>query len=487
MSKLLSKTKYLTGLQCPKLLWIEINEPARIPITDVVTQYTFDQGHWVGDLAKMLFPSGIDIPTDDFTDNITQSKALLEERKPLFEAGILSGRIYCRIDILNPVNGEQWDIIEVKSSTSVKDVHVDDVSFQKYCCEKLGLSIRKCYLMHINNQFVKDGEIDPKELFVLQDISEQVEESSTGIQDRINALLEIISAPQCPEVAIGKHCRNPYICSLSECWESVPMGSVFDLYSGGNKSLELFDNGIQVISDIPDEYKLSGIQQIQKECAITGNPHINRAGIADFLSTLQYPLHYLDFETISPAIPLFDGTRPYQTVPFQFSLHVVRDEFSQAEHYSFLASGTEDPRPMFLKELKKVVGDTGSIIVYNQGFEEGILKELAQAFHQYNDWVNRVCSRLVDLLFPFQKFHYYHTLQKGSASLKAVLPAITGKGYEDLAISNGQVASVSFLSATFGGMSEAERVKVMSDLEKYCGRDTEAMIWIIEKLNELCS
>ncbi len=177
--------------------------------------------------------------------------------------------------------------------------------------------------------------------------------------------------------------------------------------------------------------------------------------------------------------------RPYQDIPFQFSLHVVKDEQSKPDHFSFLACGTDDPRPAILSELQKTLGNSGSIIAYNKGFEEGVLKELARAFPECSDWVAQVCDRLVDLLLPFSSFYYYHPVQKGTASLKAVLPAITGRGYEDLDINDGQLASTSFLSATFGDMPEAEKAKVMADLEQYCGRDTEGMIWIVDRLMEL--
>jgi CRISPR/Cas system-associated exonuclease Cas4 (RecB family) len=482
--KLLSKSKYLSGLQCPKYLWIQSNDPERIPETDPVTQYIFDQGHLVGELARKLFPGGIDIPTDDFMGNINQTKELLEQRKPLFEAGILAEDIYSRVDILNPSNETSWDIIEVKSTTSVKDVHLDDVAFQKYCCEKLGLKIEKTFLMHINNQYVKEGEIDPEKFFTLEDITEEVEQSSNGIQDRIADMLEVISATICPEVTIGKHCSDPYDCALTECWEFLPEYNIFNLYYGGKKSFDLFSNGIITINEIPDSYKLNDKQRIQQASEINGKPHVDREGISNFLGTLQYPLYYLDFETISPAVPLFNGTRPYQAIPFQFSLHVAENDGSKPKQFSFLASDTGDFRPTFLAELKKVLGDTGSIVVYNQGFEEGILKELALAFPEYDGWVNQVRERLVDLLSPFRQFHYYNPLQKGSASLKSVLPALTGKGYNELDISDGQVASIAFQAVTYGNVSEEERNKVRSDLEKYCGLDTEGMIWIVDSLRD---
>jgi hypothetical protein len=482
MSHILSKSKYLVGLQCPKYLWIQLHEPERIPGVDAVTQYLFDQGHMVGELSKMLFPDGIEVPFDDFTESIKQTGKLLRNRKPLFEASITAGGIYSRVDILNPVGEDEWDIVEVKSSTSVKKVHIDDVSFQKHCCDRRGVKIRNCFLMHINNEYIKDGEIDREQLFEMQDISEEVEEATIGIEERIKQIFEVLSAMECPEVGIGKHCADPYGCPLTECWEFLPEGHVFNLYRGGVRSFKLFEEGILAISEIPDDYQLSGAQQIQKGCALTGEPYINREGIKDFLSNLQYPLYYLDFETFGPGIPIFDGTRPYQNIPFQFSIHVVKDEESTPEHFSFLADGIDDPRPVLLSELKKVLGDSGSIVVYNQGFEEGILRDLGKTFPEYDDWVGQVCDRLVDLLKPFSRFYYYHPLQKGSASLKNVLPALTGRGYEDMDIANGQEASITFQAVTYGESTEEERLKVREDLLKYCKLDTEGMIWVVERL-----
>ncbi len=486
-SHILSKTNYLTGLQCPRLIWIEIHEPEKIPETDPVTQYIFDQGHLVGELAKKLFPEGIDISTEDFMGNVSSTMDLLRERKPLFEAGILAGKLYSRIDILYPASEEEWDIVEVKSSTGVKDVHINDVAFQRYCCVQSGLNARKCYLALINNQYVKDGEIDPEGLLSIHDITDQVEEASVGIQDKIDGIMEVISQETCPEMIIGPHCRDPHPCSLTECWDSLPEHNIFTLYYGGKKAFEMYNSGIVTVGEIPYGYKFNDKQRIQQACVASGEPHVDREAIHGFLSSLEYPLYYLDFETIGPAVPLFDGIRPYQDIPFQYSVHIVQDEQSKPEHFSFLANGTDDPRPNLLVKLQKALGDSGSIITYNKGFEEGILRDLAKTFPEHSEWIEQVCNRLVDLLVPFRNFDYYHPAQNGSASLKNVLPAITGRGYEDLDISDGQVASVTFLAATYGDMPEAERTTVMENLEKYCGRDTEGMLWIVEKLKDLCT
>ena len=486
-SPFLTKSKYISGLQCPKLLWTEIHAPELVPEPDTVTQYLFDQGHTVGELAKKLFQGGIDISPDSFIENINKTKELLKQRKPLYEAGILVGKIYSRVDILNPINEDEWEIIEVKSSTSVKDVHINDVSFQKFCCSKAGLKIKNCKLVYVNTQYVKNGEIDPNEFFTIEDISTQVEEASASIEERVLNLLDVISMGKCPEVTIGKHCLAPYDCSLHAiCWEFLPENSIFDLRGGKTKQFSLYEQGIISIKDIPNDITLSRQQHIQKECVITGTTHIEKENIQLFLDGLKYPLYYLDFETMGPVIPLYDGMKPYQTIPFQFSLHIVANAESEPINHSFLADGKEDPRPQLLHELQRLLGTEGSIIAYNSGFEEGVLKELIKSFPEYNNWLAGIIPRIVDLLYPFTNFHYYHASQKDTASLKKVLPAITGRGYEDMSIGAGMDASIAYERVTYGSASQDEIAKVRTDLIRYCKLDTEGMIWIVEKLRDLC-
>jgi hypothetical protein len=200
---------------------------------------------------------------------------------------------------------------------------------------------------------------------------------------------------------------------------------------------------------------------------------------------LKYPLYYLDFETFGPAIPIYDGTKPYQDMPFQFSLHVVESDGSEPVHHSFLAEGIEDPRPQILRELQRLLGSEGSIIAYNAGFEEGVLKELVEAFPEYTDWLEGILTRMVDLLYPFTNFHYYHASQKDTASLKKVLPAVTGKGYEEMAIGSGMDASIAYGRIMYGNAKEEEITRVRADLLKYCKMDTEGMIWVVDELKKL--
>jgi hypothetical protein len=480
-ARFLSKSKYMLGRQCLKLLWLTIHEPARVPETDKATQRIFDQGHMVGELAKRLFPDGIDISKFDFRDNLKRSKEMLDLRKPLFEAGFMADGLFSRVDILKPAGEDSWDIIEVKSSTSVKEENLEDVAFQKLSCEKAGLRINRCYLAHLNNQYVRQGEIDSRGLFRIEDISDEASEAGRDIDQRIASMFVVIRSKTCPEVGVGRYCSSPYNCAVTLCWEELPEHNIFSLYRGGKKCFELFEAGILNIKEIPSDYKLTMSQQIQKSCDISGEPYIDRESINNFLSRLQYPLHYLDFETFSPAVPYFDGTRPFQRIPFQFSLHRVGND-GAAEHISFLSEGQDDPRPIFLSQLIKSISPAGSIITYNQAFEESVLDELAISFPEYAVWIEDLKPRLIDLLEPFRDFYYYHPAQSGSASIKSVLPALTGQGYEGLEITGGEDASAAYLEMNYGDISSKERNQIKANLEKYCGLDTEAMIRIVAKL-----
>ncbi len=485
-SKLLTKSKYLYGIQCPMLLWISVNRKELIPVPDAATQYKFDQGHLVGELAKKLYPDGIDIPSDNFMGNINRTKELLNQRKPLFEAGVMVGNLFSRTDILNPVNEDEWDIIEVKSSTEIKDINLHDVSFQKLCWEESGLKIRKCFLAYINNKYVKNGEINPQELFIVDDITEPVGFKSLDIRDKISGMMEIINLPDCPEAIIGACCSDPYDCPLMDtCWAELPEHNVFTLYYGGKKSCELYDRGIVEIADIPKTYKLNDKQQIQLSCVANDNVHIDKEGIKEFLGGLEYPLYLLDFETFSTVIPVYDGTRPYQNIPFQFSLHIQENPGGKLQHHEYLAEGKDDPRPGLLAALHNKIGDAGSIVAYNKSFEENVLKDLASAFPEYSEWINGILPGFVDLLVPFRSFNYYNPLQHGSASIKKVLPAITGSGYEGMAIAKGDDASLAFLDMAYGNLADEEKLQIRNNLLEYCGLDTEAMARIINELYQL--
>jgi CRISPR/Cas system-associated exonuclease Cas4 (RecB family) len=487
---IISKSKYMAGLQCPRYLWYQVNAREEIPKPGFVATYIFKQGIQVGEYAKRLYPGGIDVEkTGDLKTQLVNTFELLSERKTLFEASCSSQNVYNRADILVPADKDRWDIVEVKSSTQLKEEYIHDVSFQKYCFEKAGVKIRKCYLMYINNQYVKKGEINTKALFKKTDITAEVEDISSGIENRIKEMLKIAAEKSPPETPIGKHCNNPYSCPLKDkCWDFLPENHIFNLYGNKEKAVQLYSEGILSIKDIPDRYDLNLKQQIQLECARTEKPKINKDEISKFIRKLGYPLYFFDFETFSTAIPLYDGVKPYQRIPFQYSIHMIDSIDSKPVHYDFLAEGDSDPREKLLSNLKRHLGEKGSIIVYYELFEKGVLREQAETFPKYRKWVNSILPRIVDLYKPFGDFHYYSSSQKGSASVKSVLPAITDLSYKGMEIAEGLAASVYFLyicgkyDAGEGRPTREEVDRIRKSLIKYCRMDTGGMIHILKAL-----
>ena len=484
----ISKSKFLWGLQCPKLLWHAYNAKHLIPEPDTQQQAVFDQGHAVGELARQLFSDGIEIGKgmDDFDGILAASKMAVRQCRPLYEAAFAFNGGYARADILNPVDNDQWDLIEVKSTTSVKDIHLHDLAFQTYLFNGAGLKIRRCILAHINPNFIRHGAIDSREFFAQEDVTSQVAELSRSIEAKLEAMSGTIRQPQHPDIQIGPHCDKPYRCPLHDrCWRILPEANVTQLYRAGAKGFGLLRDGIADLKDIPDDFALTGNQEIQRRAAKTGQPHVDKPALAAFLNQFRYPISFLDFETLATAIPLFDGVKPFQQVPFQFSLHVVPSPNGKLAHDQFLAAGAADPRPEFMRRLRDALAERGSVVAFNAQFELARLEESCDAMPQFRPWLKNVESRAVDLLPPFRGFRYYHPKQNGSASMKAVLPALTGKGYDDLAIQEGGAASLEFLRVTFGDVTEEERRRVRRQLEEYCGRDTEGMVWIVGALGKL--
>lgn len=482
-----SKSKYMAGLQCPKLLWCHYHRKDLFPEEDEVTQAIFGQGHEVGDYAKQWFPGGIEVERDhwDFEGIVEESTQLLAKRKPLFEAGFRHAGGFARVDILDPVGRDQWDVVEVKSSTKVKDVHLEDIAFQRFIYEGAGIKVRRTRLMLVNNQYVRRGKINPRQLLKIEDVTDGVNALMAGVGKQLREMQSLIRGSQQPAVDIGPQCSAPYDCPLLDvCWKRVPEHSVFTLGSS-KKAWEWYAQGYRGIKDLPLTLDFSKKQAIQIRAVRTGKSFKDPKVLREFLGELQYPLHFLDFETIGTAVPLFDHVRPYQQVPFQYSLHVVDSEGAKPIHYSFLAEEAVDPRRAFLKRLAADLGSKGSVIAYNASFETGVLKEACKVLPEFEPWRKKVETRIVDLLMPFRNLGYYHPDQDGSASMKAVLPSITGRGYDKLAIQEGETAGLRFLEMVYGNLPDAQRRKIRADLQAYCGLDTLGMVWIVDRLREL--
>jgi hypothetical protein len=239
--------------------------------------------------------------------------------------------------------------------------------------------------MHINSDFVRQGKIDPKNFFTLADVTDQAANPEQLVAEKLDDMFKVIRQRRHPNIQIGSQCDDPYTCALHDhCWKFLPSHSVFDLYRGGKKGFDLLEQGVEALEDIPDDFKLTANQGIQRQVAISGKPYVNKKAIAKFLAELEYPVSYLDFETLGTAIPLFDGLHPYQQIPFQFSLHTVDAPGAKPEHIMFLAEGRHDPRLAFMLKLRDAVSRTGSIVAYNAPFEQSRLKECCAALPKFS-------------------------------------------------------------------------------------------------------
>lgn len=485
---LISKSRYLAGLRCDKLLWCTYNDKDLFPQHSKATEGRFAQGHEIGALATRLFPCGREAAPGKYYagDTVPPTMDLVQQRIPIFEAGFVQNHAYVKVDVLNPVGEDQWDIYEVKSTTGYSaEKHLADVAIQKYTVEGNGLKVRNCYLMHVNNKYVRQGEVDPDGLLVKVDISDEVEMFIDRVGGDLGRMLEIIRKKECPDIPVGPYCLEIRDCDLYPvCWDVLPEHHPVTLYSGKQKGFELLEGGLIDLANIGDDAHLTFKQKIQIEAIKSGEIQLDVSKVNDFLDRLEYPLSFLDFETLGSAVPLYDSTRPYQSIPFQFSLHVVSAPGADPAHYDFLAEGTDDPRTTVLAALRTAMPPTGSVIAYNASFEKRVLRELAMFDPSCDKWVEDVNRRMADLLVPFNSFAVYHPDQHGSASMKAVLPALTGYSYEDLDI-GGEDAGYEFIRITFGEADDEDIRRTRTTMEEYCKLDTEGMLHIVDQLQKL--
>ena len=482
----LTKSDYLAGLQCPKLLWITKNDKSRIPELSEIEKSNIEEGYKIEELAKTLFPNLIDISKVNFKEQIKKTQEALKQKRPIFQATFSIDNLYSRADVLFPT-GDKWDIIDIKSSTEVKDIHLNDLSFQKYVYEKAGLKIRNCFIMHINKEYVRNGNIEPSELLMKTDVTDKVLEFSLGIEERINRMFEIING-KCPEFSVDDLLTIEYDNFVKdEFMHSLPDENIFQFVRIlKKKAVPLYKEGVVKMCEVPDDFKLNDKQNIQRLLSEKGGEHVDKKQIKHFLDNLQYPVYYFDFETINSGIPKFDKSKPYQQIPFQFSLHIQEKPNGELKHVSFLAEGISDPRPVLFQALKDNLGDKGDILVYNEQFEKMVLRQGAEFFPELQEWHDKnILPRIKDLMKVFYEFYYYNPKQKGSVSIKYVLPVLCDLSYSGLEIRKGDVASFEFERVTYGDVTDEERKRVRDALETYCGLDTMAEVEIVNALRRM--
>ena len=503
--RMLTKTDFTRFLQCGKYLWLsKFKKELALP-PDEHMKRIFEQGHEVEAFADELFKGGVCVEADDIFDAERESRALVEKGcKTIFHATAIAKatksaakpQLMAEADIIkyNP-KAKAWDLYEVKSTNSVQDKHIPDVCFQKITFQKAGYKINKTYLVHLNREFVKNGPIDPEKLIMKEDISDRVKEMELSVEKNIPFALAVLQEQEEVHVRIVKQCRNPNDCLfIPHCWRDVPKYSVYELTSIKEaKLVELLDKGIVKIKDVPGDFPLSRYQSLQVKAVKTREPVIEKEKFRKALKSLKYPLYFLDYETFGSAIPVWDGTKPHQQIPFQYSLHVARGPEDlmlgekELEHNEFLARGKENPMPALLKQLKRDMDtNKGTVLVWNKGFEMDKNRKMAALYPRYKSFLESVNERVFDLMGPFKSRLFVDKDFEGTCSLKYVLPVLGGGvSYEDLEISEGSDVGRQWYLTNFGGLPEAEIKRIRRMLLEYCGRDTYAIVRVLRTVKKM--
>ncbi|MGH9364297.1 MAG: DUF2779 domain-containing protein [Thermoanaerobaculia bacterium] len=481
----LSKSRYVSGLQCPKMLWWMVHEPdaPELAVSDEL-QVIFDRGQRVGELARTYVPGGVLI---DFPHNEVERRAEATERaladgaQVVYEASFLEDGIFVAVDILERRrNG--FALIEVKSTLDVKPEHLPDVAVQVHVARRAGLAVKRAEVMHLNRDCRYP---DLSNLFVRERVTSLIRPALRAVPKQAPSLLPALAGPL-PVVPTGPHCTTPRDCPfLQRCWPPLSEHHVSTLYGiRATKAAKLVADGHETLLDLPRNFAASGPARRQLRSARSGRVIVGR-GLRRALSALKPPIAFLDFETVSPAIPVWNGCRPYQQVPVQFSCHVLKPE--GLEHHEWMAEGPGDPREEFARALIDACARARTVLAYNAPFERRCIAGLIDALPHLEAELAPLSRRIRDLL-PIVRDHVYHPEFRESFSLKDVLPALAPElVYHDLKIQDGCSASAALEALLLDArtLSIAERQALRGDLLRYCERDTLAMVRLRERLLQL--
>lgn len=484
----ISKSSYIRGLQCTKSFYLNFFHNKYGIKRDEQDTKKFEIGHDVGKYAQRLFPGGIDCGFEITGDRIKSAQltqqAINVGKQVIYEAAFEYDGLLCFADILVK-DGNQWIIYEVKSSTSVKDYHINDAAFQYYVISN-NIPVKDAFVVYLNNQYVRMGEIDIVQLFVKESVLERAIDLHDEIETNVKEYKKIAASKMIPDIKLGKQCSDPFDCDFKgHCWKDVPEYSVFDIQNMRGKQYELYNMGITELKDIPNGFDLNDKQQLEVNSYLNNTDHIDKTAISEFLNKVNYPLYFLDFETYQSAIPEFDNSRPYQQIPFQFSLYYKESKESEAISFAFLEDPVGDPRRSFAESLITRTSGPGQIMVYNAGFEKSRINELPINFPDFEAQLNEINSRIIDLMEPFRQKAYYKPAMRSSYSMKAVLPSIDPKySYDNLHIQQGSEAGDEFLRLrTLSDENEINEIR--KNLIDYCNRDTYGMVVILVELMKL--
>ena len=485
----LSKSKYCKGIQCPKILWMEKNKPEE---AENILPYTIlSNGNRVGELAREYFGEYGLVEYDKNVLNMCEAtkQYLSAGSVNIAEASFTIDGLYCAVDILHK-NGDGWDIVEVKSSTHVSPIYIDDMAFQYYVLTNCGINVKSIYNMHIDNTYIFHDKLDIHDLFTLEDYTQICKAKYYEVAKNINSIRQEAGKAAEPTIDIGPHCNSPYECAYKGyCWKHIPYPSIFDISRlAADKKFEFYKQGIITFEDVVDKgVCLNPKQSRQVEAALYQKPdEINRRAIESFLSTISYPLYHLDFETFQTPIPEWEGCKPYEQIPFQYSLHIEYED-GRLEHKEFLAEAGKDPRRTLAERLCHDIPQNVCSLAYNMSFEKRIIRGLAALYPDLAMHLLNIHNNMKDLMSPFSQQAYYSDAMQGSYSIKYVLPALYPDNpeldYSNLEqVHHGQEASSAYLDLCNQRTEEAAETR--KNLLKYCGLDTYAMVKVLAKLRE---
>ncbi len=490
MTDNLSKSLYCSGVQCPKMLWLRKHRPELFD-DSVMDQAVLDTGSEVGDLAMGLFGDFTEVPYGDLSGMILETERLLAAGTGIIaEASFSYEGLFCSVDILKNCCGGEVELYEVKSSTSVHDIYYHDVAYQMYVLESLGYDVVRACLVHINREYVRGKELELDKVFTVEDLTDTVRSMQTGVEERVFMLKACIREDDEPERDIGPYCFDPYACGFwGHCTEHLPEPNVFNV--SGMQKRSMFKNYYQGIISFEDLLlygKLNAGQQLQIEHELREHAdHIETDMIREFLDGLSYPLYFLDFESFQPAIPLFENSKPYDQIVFQYSLHYYEYNGGPLLHKEYLAMPGADPRRELAEQLCRDIPMGVCTLAYNMSFEKSRIKELAALYPDLREHLTDIYEGIIDLMVPFQRKQYYTKAMQGSYSIKYVLPALfpddPDLDYHSLdGVHNGAEASAAF--AAMAKMGPEELAACRENLLKYCGLDTFAMVRVLEKLKQ---
>ena len=488
----LSKSKYCKGVQCPKILWMDTHMSEKAKSSG---ESAMEIGTRVGELARNYYGEYDLVEFNiDKSVMVSETKKLLEtgnSSRTIAEASFYFEGLFCSVDLLR-IQDNECSIVEVKSSTEVKDIYVDDLSFQYYVLTKCGMKVKNASIMHIDSSYSRHGDLELEKLFVVEDYTDAAKGKFQEVEENIIKIRLFQDNKEEPEKDIDLCCEVPYECAyLDYCRRNIPEKSIFNIRGlFASKKYEYYHQGIITFEDIiQTKPKLSDKQFQQVETEYNKKPDVIKTNeIKEFLDTLQYPLYHLDFETFQQAIPEYDGLHPYEQIPFQYSLHIEYED-GRLEHREFLAKEGTDPRREIAESLCNDFPTDVCVLAYNMSFERRVLTHLSETFPDLANHLLAVRDNIHDLMIPFQKQHYYTRAMQGSYSIKYVLPALFPNNpeldYHSLdGIHNGGEASSAFAELVNRTPDEIETVR--RNLLKYCGLDTYAMVKVLAKLREVC-